>query len=171
MMQSNLGELGRLVEPDRGHRSVYTDPAIFEREMATIFHKVWTYVGHETQAPKPGDYHTLQIGRQPMVMVRHSDNKIYVLYNRCAHRGAMVCGALRGNTGNTFTCSYHSWQYRTDGTLESIPLPQGAWQCDIAHLCVPPVELRCLGQFAGCPLPPWPEGHDGHAGGFRSQGT
>jgi len=125
MMQDNLRDLGRFIEPDRVHHSVYTDAAIFEREMATIFHKVWTYVGHETQVPKPGDYHTLQIGRQPMVMVRHSDNKVYVLYNRCAHRGAMVCGALRGNTGNTFTCSYHSWQYRTDGTLESIPLPKG----------------------------------------------
>ncbi|HEV3178217.1 MAG TPA: Rieske 2Fe-2S domain-containing protein [Stellaceae bacterium] len=125
MMQDNLRDLGRFVEPDRVHRTLYTDPAIFEREMATIFHKVWTYVGHESQVPKPGDYHTLLIGRQPMVMVRHSDNRIYVLYNRCAHRGAMVCGALHGNTGSTFTCSYHSWQYRTDGTLESIPLPKG----------------------------------------------
>jgi len=125
MMQSELRDLGRLIEPDRVHRSVYTDAAIFEREMETIFHKVWTYVGHESQVPKPGDYYTMLIGRQPMVMVRHQDGAIHVLYNRCAHRGAMVCGALHGNTGKSFTCSYHSWQYHTDGTLESIPLPKG----------------------------------------------
>ncbi|HKX09081.1 MAG TPA: Rieske 2Fe-2S domain-containing protein [Stellaceae bacterium] len=125
MMQSDHRGLGRLIEPDRVHRSVYTDPAIFERELETIFHKVWTYVGHESQVPKPGDYYTMLIGRQPMVMVRHQDGTIHMLYNRCAHRGAMVCGALHGNTGKTFTCSYHSWQYRTDGTLESIPLPKG----------------------------------------------
>ncbi len=125
MMQSNLRDLGRLIEPDRVHRSVYTDPAIFEREMETIFHKVWTYVGHESQVPKPGDYYTMLIGRQPMVMVRHQDGAIHVLYNRCAHRGAMVCGNLHGNTGKAFVCSYHSWQYHTDGTLESIPLPKG----------------------------------------------
>jgi phenylpropionate dioxygenase-like ring-hydroxylating dioxygenase large terminal subunit len=125
MMQSDLRDLGGLIEPDRVHRSVYTDAAIFEREMETIFHKVWTYVGHESQVPKPGDYYTMLIGRQPMVMVRHRDGAIHVLYNRCAHRGAMVCGALHGNTGKVFTCSYHSWQYQTDGTLESIPLPKG----------------------------------------------
>ncbi|HKF72794.1 MAG TPA: Rieske 2Fe-2S domain-containing protein, partial [Stellaceae bacterium] len=125
MMQSDHRDLGRLIEPDRVHRRVYTDPAIFEREMETIFHKVWTYIGHETQVPKPGDYYTTLIGRQPMVMVRHQDGTVHVLYNRCAHRGAMVCGALHGNTGKAFTCSYHSWQYRTDGTLESIPLPKG----------------------------------------------
>src|SRR5579859_8090055 len=124
-MTQAIHDLGGLIEPDRVHRSVYTDPAIFEREMETIFHRVWTYVGHESQVPKPGDYYTMLIGRQPMVMVRHQDGAIHVLYNRCAHRGAMVCGALHGNTGKSFTCSYHSWQYHTDGTLESIPLPKG----------------------------------------------
>ena len=33
--------LSALVEPDRVHRSVYTDPAIFEAEMAHIWEKTW----------------------------------------------------------------------------------------------------------------------------------
>ena len=45
------------VEPDRVHRSVYSDPAIFELEMDRIFEKVWIYFGHESQVPKPGDYY------------------------------------------------------------------------------------------------------------------
>ena len=125
MIREAESEYRRLIEPDRVHRSVYTDAAIFEREMATIFHKVWIYVGHESQVKNPGDYWTTLIGRQPMIMVRHEDGTIHVLYNRCAHRGAMLCGNLHGNTGKAFTCSYHSWQYHTDGTLESIPLPKG----------------------------------------------
>ncbi len=124
-MQEGLGELARLVEFDRVHRTVYIDPVIFEREMETIFHHAWIYVGHESQVKQPGDYFTALVGRQPMVMVRHSDGSIHVLYNRCAHRGAMLCGNLHGNTGEAFTCSYHSWRYNTDGTLESIPLPKG----------------------------------------------
>src|SRR5665213_3175244 len=83
-------DLALLVEPDRVHRHVYNDPAIFDLEMDRIFHKVWIYCGHETQVPKPGDYYTVQIGRQPMLMVRHQDGKIHVLYNRCPHRGAMT---------------------------------------------------------------------------------
>ena len=26
---------------------------------------------------------------------------------------------------DSFFCSYHGWTYRTDGTLESLPLPDG----------------------------------------------
>jgi phenylpropionate dioxygenase-like ring-hydroxylating dioxygenase large terminal subunit len=118
-------DLALLVESDRVHRAVYSDPAIFDREMEKIFETVWLYCGHASQVPKPGDYWTVQLGRQPMVMVRHSDGKIHVLYNRCAHRGAMLCGNRHGNTGKVFTCSYHSWQYNTDGSLESFPLPKG----------------------------------------------
>ncbi|HTW88573.1 MAG TPA: Rieske 2Fe-2S domain-containing protein [Candidatus Binataceae bacterium] len=117
--------LHKAVEPDRVHRSVYTDPGIFELEIERLFHKVWTYVGHESQVKRPGDYYTALIGRQPMIMVRHRDGTIHVLYNRCAHRGAMLCTDPHGSTGEAFTCSYHSWRYNTDGSLESIPLPKG----------------------------------------------
>jgi phenylpropionate dioxygenase-like ring-hydroxylating dioxygenase large terminal subunit len=125
MTTNGAGNLTRLIEPDRVHRSVYTDNAIFAREMETIFRHAWIYVGHESQVKRPGDYCTALLGQQPLIMVRHSDGAIYVLYNRCAHRGALLCANSRGNTGGTFGCSYHSWQYRTDGTLESIPLPAG----------------------------------------------
>src|SRR5579872_6134530 len=125
MPDGGHADLSRLVEPDRVHHTVYSDPAIFEAEMANIFHKVWIYVGHESQVPKKGDYYTALIGRQPMIMVRHQDGKVHVLFNRCPHRGAMICANQRGNTGKAFACSYHMWQFHTDGTLESIPLPKG----------------------------------------------
>jgi phenylpropionate dioxygenase-like ring-hydroxylating dioxygenase large terminal subunit len=41
-------DVGKLVEPDRVHRSVYTDPAIFQLEMERIFENTWIYVGHDT---------------------------------------------------------------------------------------------------------------------------
>jgi phenylpropionate dioxygenase-like ring-hydroxylating dioxygenase large terminal subunit len=125
MTQNGLGNLTRLVESDRVHRSVYVNPEIFEQEIESIFHRAWIYVGHESQVKRPGDYCTVLVGREPMIMVRHTDGQVHVLYNRCAHRGAMLCGNLRGNTGEAFTCSYHSWRYNTDGSLESLPLPGG----------------------------------------------
>ena len=36
------------VEADRLHKSVYTDPAIFEMEMERIFERVWIYCGHDS---------------------------------------------------------------------------------------------------------------------------
>src|SRR5688500_19161969 len=80
-----VSDITKLVEPDRVRREVYTDPAIFELEMRRIHETVWIYCGHETQIPSPGDYYAVQIGRQPMLMVRGKD-AIHVLYNRCPHR-------------------------------------------------------------------------------------
>jgi phenylpropionate dioxygenase-like ring-hydroxylating dioxygenase large terminal subunit len=125
MLSHATPDLSHAVEPDRVHRSVYTDPAIFELEMERIFNRVWTYVGHESQVPKPGDFWTTIVGRQPMIMVRHQDGTVHVLFNRCPHRGNMLVGAQRGNTGKVFPCSYHMWQFHTDGTLESQPIPKG----------------------------------------------
>ena len=116
-MGADIGlDIAKAVEPDRVHRSVYSEPAIFELEMERIFNKVWTYVGHESQVPAVGDYWTVQIGRQPMIMVRHSDRSVRVLYNRCPHRGTMLYGDRCGNVGKGIICSYHSWQFDTDGT-------------------------------------------------------
>jgi phenylpropionate dioxygenase-like ring-hydroxylating dioxygenase large terminal subunit len=115
----------QLVEPDRVHRTVYTDQEIFDREIERIFERVWVYCGHESQVKQPGDFYTVQIGRQPMIMVRDASGGINVLYNRCPHRGVQLCGAASGNTGSSFVCSYHAWSFRLDGTVKGIPLQRG----------------------------------------------
>ena len=114
-----------LVEPDRVHRLAYASQEIFELEVANIFEKVWVYCGHESQVKNPGDYYTMTIGRQPMVMVRGKDMKIRVLHNRCPHRGVQLCGNTHGNTGSNFVCSYHAWSFHLDGKLEAMPLMKG----------------------------------------------
>jgi phenylpropionate dioxygenase-like ring-hydroxylating dioxygenase large terminal subunit len=120
-----LQALEQLVEADRVHRTVYTDQAIFDREMDNIWEKTWVYCGHESQVKQPGDFYTVQIGRQPMIMVRGGDGNIRVLYNRCPHRGVQLCGSRHGNTGSTFVCSYHAWTFHLDGRVKGIPLPRG----------------------------------------------
>ena len=65
-----------LIQPDRVHKSVYTDPQIFASEMENIFEKVWVYCGHASQIPNPGDYYAVTIGRQPMMMVRAGDGSV-----------------------------------------------------------------------------------------------
>ena len=122
-----------LVEPDRVHKSVYTDQQIFDQEMDNIFEKVWVYCGHESQIPNAGDYYALTIGRQPMMMVRAADRSIHVLHNRCPHRGNRVCVTDHGNA-RSFTCPYHGWTFANDGALKGYPFPSGYEGADRSQL-------------------------------------
>ena len=124
-MGLDTASLGRLVEPDRVHKSCYTDPEIFDMEMARIHEGAWTYVGHGSQVKNSGDYYTALIGRQPMIMVRGQDGEVRVFYNRCPHRGAMLCSDRHNNTGRMFRCSYHAWMFNLDGSVASIPAMNG----------------------------------------------
>jgi phenylpropionate dioxygenase-like ring-hydroxylating dioxygenase large terminal subunit len=123
-MSVTTADLRASVEPGRVHRRLYTDPAIFELEMERIFGSAWIYVGHESQIRNPGDYLLTQIGRKPLVLVRHSDGKIHVIHNQCAHRGAKVVNAEQGNAAE-FRCCYHGWTYHTDGRIKNVPLQNG----------------------------------------------
>ena len=80
-----------LVHEDRVHRSIYTDPAIFEREMTHVFGAVWVYLAHESQIPQPDDFVTARLGLRPLILTRDMNGKIRALYNRCTHRGARIC--------------------------------------------------------------------------------
>ena len=48
---ADLYDWDELVQEDRVHRLIYTDPAIFEAELTNIWGAVWVYLGHESQIP------------------------------------------------------------------------------------------------------------------------
>jgi len=114
-----------LVREAEVHRDVYIDQEIFELEMEHLFANTWIHVGHESQVPNVGDYFTTNIGSQPVLMVRHTDNSIRVLHNRCPHKGTKIAIDGCGNTGKFFRCPYHAWTFKTDGSLLAIPLKKG----------------------------------------------
>lgn len=118
-------DLARLVEPDRVHKAVYADQAIFDLEMERIFGKAWIYVGHASQVPQPGDYVTTVIGAQDVVMVRAKDGSVQVLYNRCPHKGAKLVADGCGKTGPLFRCPYHAWTFKLDGSFQGAPHRHG----------------------------------------------
>jgi phenylpropionate dioxygenase-like ring-hydroxylating dioxygenase large terminal subunit len=115
-------QLSMLVQPDRVHRSVYADSAIFELEMERVFGRAWLLLGHESQVKAEGDYFTTRMGREPVIVVR--DRQVKVLVNHCAHRGSTVCAEGRGNT-ERFVCPYHGWSYDRGGTLQAVPYASG----------------------------------------------
>jgi phenylpropionate dioxygenase-like ring-hydroxylating dioxygenase large terminal subunit len=117
-----------LAQADRVHRLIYTDPAIFRREMTHVFGAVWVYLAHESQIPKNDDFVTAQLGLRPIIVVRDSGGTLRALYNRCTHRGATVCRHERGSA-KAFQCPYHGWTFLNSGKLSGVPWPDG-YACD-----------------------------------------
>ena len=117
------GDIRALIRPDHVHRRAYADPEIFELEQERIFGRLWIYIAHESQLKKPGDFVRTPLGRYEVLVTRHHDGQIYVLHNRCPHRGARLC-MVEGGSSRAFSCPYHAWVFRPDGSLASVPHPK-----------------------------------------------
>ena len=113
-----------LIQPDRVHGSLYTDPAIFAEELERIWYHTWVFVGHASEVPEPGDYVRKSVAQQDVIMTRGKDGQVRLLLNRCAHRGNLVCEDARGNS-SSFRCPYHGWTYRNTGELLGYPYNKG----------------------------------------------
>lgn len=116
-------EIRTLVRPDHVHRRAYADPEVFALEQQRIFGRLWLYVAHESQLRNPGDFVRTQLAQHEVLVTRNQDGKIYVLHNRCPHRGARLCMVDSG-TSRLLTCPYHAWAFRPDGTLAAVPHPK-----------------------------------------------
>ncbi|MGE0826201.1 MAG: SRPBCC family protein [Candidatus Binatia bacterium] len=110
-------------QPEHGEftvdRTVFTDSQLFELEMRYIFEGTWIYLAHESQLPRPHDFLTTTMGRQPIILMRNQSGGIGGFINACPHRGATVCLTKRGNQ-KILTCPYHGWAFNTNGALVSV---------------------------------------------------
>ena len=126
--------------------ALYTDPRIFDLEMDRIFARTWVWVAHVSELPKPGDFRSTFVGRNPVIVVRDRKDEIHVLENRCRHRGATVCEKTKGNATG-FTCPYHSWSYGLDGKLRGLPYSDGYE--DVIEKGDLPLKSLKVGVYAG----------------------
>src|ERR671932_1571903 len=107
-----------LVDLTRGlvSRRIFSDEAIYERELERIFGRCWLFLAPESQVAKPGDFVTSYLGEDPVIVTRDPRGQVRAFLNSCRHRGNMVCLLDRGNA-MAFTCGYHGWSYSVDGRL------------------------------------------------------
>ena len=98
----------------RVDRAVYSDPDIFEAEMAEFFEGGWVFLAHESQIRDPGDYFATRIGRQPVFLIRRKDGSIGAYINACSHRGATLLPYEHGRA-SVLTCRFHGWVFNQEG--------------------------------------------------------
>ncbi|MEA3125754.1 MAG: glycine betaine catabolism [Caballeronia sp.] len=94
----------------------YASEEIHALDMDAIFRRHWIQVAVEPDVPEAGDYMTVELGRDSILIVRDDDMQIRAFHNVCRHRGARLCSSEKGSLGN-IVCPYHSWTYNLNGDL------------------------------------------------------
>ena len=99
---------------------IFNDPDIHAREYKRLFSRAWSFIGHESEIPSPGDYVLRYIAEDPFIFVRDEAGEVRMFFDACRHRGVRVCRAEKGNTSH-FRCSYHGWIYKNTGDFIGAP--------------------------------------------------
>jgi len=94
----------------------YTSEAIFDLDVEAIFKRHWIQVAVAPDIPEPGDFVTVALGKDSILIVRDDEMQIRAFHNVCRHRGARLCNEEKGSLGN-IVCPYHSWTYDLNGKL------------------------------------------------------
>ncbi|ADZ91000.1 aromatic ring-hydroxylating oxygenase subunit alpha [Marinomonas mediterranea] len=119
-LQEAKAEMKTLLETRQHNYSLdaalYNDPHMFRVDMEEVFQKEWLFVGMTSEIPKRGDYFTVEIGQNPVLIVRDADGSVNAFHNTCRHRGSRICTEHRGKVAN-LVCPYHQWTYDLKGNL------------------------------------------------------
>ncbi|MCD2188166.1 MULTISPECIES: aromatic ring-hydroxylating oxygenase subunit alpha [Actinomycetospora] len=99
----------------------YTDPTIFAAEQALILEEGWFCAVLAADIPTAGDFETVQVGRESVIVARGRTGDVHAYLNVCRHRGARLCTEEKGSVRRSFQCPYHAWTYGLDGKLISAP--------------------------------------------------
>ncbi|MFN0096935.1 MAG: aromatic ring-hydroxylating oxygenase subunit alpha [Dehalococcoidia bacterium] len=97
----------------------YINQERWELEVDRIFKRLPLALGFSCEMREPGQYQSLSVMGNPVLMVRGNDGVMRAFMNMCSHRGAIIaaegCGEAKG-----FRCPYHAWSYDLEGRLVSV---------------------------------------------------
>jgi choline monooxygenase len=120
--------------------SWYTDARIFQLEQQTVFSHSWQIAARLDQLNKPGNYVTTDIGGEPIVIVRGTDDQIRGFFNVCRHHAAAVMNEPEGHVGQ-MRCPYHGWTYSLEGELKGTPDFNDVCDFDRSENGLQPIEI------------------------------
>ncbi len=124
-------------------REAYCSADFHQWERSHLLAGGWMAAAHLSQIPAAGDFLTLDLLGEPLMVVRGKDDAVRVLSRVCPHRAMDVLPpgysegcfttasrreGLPESCGHTrfFVCPYHSWTFDLDGRLRACPEMQRA---------------------------------------------
>ena len=123
----------------------YSDERLFDIDMQEIFQKEWLIAGMTCEIPTKGNYITLQVGKNPIIVIRGADGVVHAFHNVCRHRGSRLCTSDKGKVAK-LVCHYHQWTYELDGRLLFAGTEMGA-DFDMKQYGLKPVNVKTAGGY------------------------
>jgi TetR/AcrR family transcriptional regulator, transcriptional repressor of bet genes len=115
----------------------FSDPTLLTLERDRLFRPSWQLVGHEADIPRAGDYVTVDLAGERVLVVRSSDERIQAFRNTCRKRPHALLAERSGRLAATIECGIHGLVYGLDGKFRS-----GSTPGDLI-----PLELSLPGKF------------------------
>jgi len=145
----------------------YTDPDFYAFELEAVFAREWLCLGRVEQVPSVGDWFSVTIADEPMIVVRSAPDDVRVLSAVCQHRGMVITapsestpdewGRLPPETaghGRQLRCPYHYWVYDLEGRLIGAPEMQRTCGFDKADVRLPRIRSEIWNGFVFANLDP-----------------
>ena len=123
----------------------FTSEEVYRREVEQIFFREWLCVGRVEQVGSPGDYFTVDVVGEPVILTRDEMGEIHALSPVCRHKSEN----LASGEGNclAFACPYHGWTYSLSGELISARGMASAENFDESLYSLPSFRLEIWNKF------------------------
>ena len=126
----------------------YNSQEIYREEIEKIFLRRWLLACREEEIAKPGDFVTVPVGDESLIVVRDKDGAVRAHFNVCRHRGTRICADEQGHfEAGRITCPYHAWQYDLSGRLEAAPLMKEVAGFDRSNFPLHAAQVATWGGF------------------------
>ncbi len=153
MFEPNVREVLNLYNPANPLEKAYTIPApwyfdtrIEQLERNSVFATNWQVVGRLDQVKERGQFFTIDVNREPLVIVRSDDGNLRAFFNVCRHHAAAVVSEESG-CAKQFRCPYHGWTYGNDGVLKGMVEFEGVCNFERADNGLVPVRVDVWENF------------------------
>ena len=139
----NMSESVQAVEDSKFFDpSVYTSEDWFNFEIESIYKKNWLALGRVGHLREPGDYFTVTINNDPLMVVLGEDHQIRVMTAVCQHRGMLLVEEDGHIERGLFRCPLHSWSYDLEGNLKHAPEMNKTNNFSIDEICLPQLKVE-----------------------------
>ena len=98
----------------------YLAEDLYRADLDAVFATDWLFACNACEIPKPGDWITMEVGPDSVIVLRDRDGEVRAFHNTCRHRGSRLCPGEHGRNA-VLVCPYHQWTYGLDGRLRGAP--------------------------------------------------